>query len=1063
MQTWAKRGIQTALVTGGLLMLGTGIASADENVSPDTPAGPLDLNVTIPIDVDDNAIGLPDKQVNLPGYHGEISTKPITEPVQQAIAPVTEQLKPVTAPVAETVNKATGALNQAGQQLAESQEQSDEPSPVPFTQPERAPIDAPQDALDGNRVDVDLVAPVQIAGNALALGGDAAVETDVNQSWSHDDDVTTSGSPNGPSGNAVVLDWAAPVQVAGNAIGAFGGQAVATGSATQETEETGTITTDGTQSGLSGNVLAGQAATPVQVTGNAAAALLGTAASEFDAATDAEAGGAVLTDGADQFGSGNVGALPAALPVKLNGNAVPVLAPGASAASDSIADATAGGTATGINDVDSYVQTGGDHGTVSGNVVQPQGAGVATASGNAVAALGNALSGNGFSRAEGAGSTSSEVVAGGFTSTTGANGAASGNIVDAPVGLPAEVFAGAVGVGGAANAAMDSETSVTAGDGTFANGNDSLLSGNTASSPIAGAAEAYGNAVGALGAGQAVGTEVKDVTAGGYNGTLGNDAAGSGNLITTPVALPAELFGAAAGAVGGAADASASEIKDISAGGDGNTTDDYGKISSNLIAAPVSLPAQLFGVGAAAGGVGNGAGSTETTSTAGGNYKATGPLGAIAGNLVQAPVSLPAQLHGLAAGGLGAASGTSDNLTDSAAGGDAYTDGAEGAITGNIVQAPVGAAGSLFGLAAGAAGLAEGQGVNDVVSAAGGDSVTDGTAGSLAGNVVSAQGLAVAQAFGDAVDVAGSALGTGTNTTDVTSGGDIDTDGTAGSLAGNILDVPAAAVVQAFGDAVSVLGTGAAFGDNVTEGSVGGSTSTAGAEQSLSGFDAQLPVVVPVQVYDVPVRILGLAFTEAMNVTGIDVAGDRPSIELPANLGELPADSLPAMPSLPGGPQPVAPRADLADGPMDVQILPAGVPVDDMLETVQTGVSVENTSKALDTLIAGLPADEVLDAPFSGRLPIAERADNPLADLLDVQLPVIDKVLGGLPLEGELPTGNLPVGELPVDAPATGQLPLVPMDLTDAAAPSVEQVDTDPLAIFDRLVDELTGKKFHIQ
>ena len=47
MQTWAKRGVQTALVTGGLLMLGTGIASADDDVSPDAPASPLDLNVTV--------------------------------------------------------------------------------------------------------------------------------------------------------------------------------------------------------------------------------------------------------------------------------------------------------------------------------------------------------------------------------------------------------------------------------------------------------------------------------------------------------------------------------------------------------------------------------------------------------------------------------------------------------------------------------------------------------------------------------------------------------------------------------------------------------------------------------------------------------------------------------------------------------------------------------------------------------------------------------------------------------------------------------------------------------
>lgn len=59
MQTWAKRGLQTALVTGGLLMLGTGIASADENVNPDAPASPLDLNVTAPIQEANNAVGTP--------------------------------------------------------------------------------------------------------------------------------------------------------------------------------------------------------------------------------------------------------------------------------------------------------------------------------------------------------------------------------------------------------------------------------------------------------------------------------------------------------------------------------------------------------------------------------------------------------------------------------------------------------------------------------------------------------------------------------------------------------------------------------------------------------------------------------------------------------------------------------------------------------------------------------------------------------------------------------------------------------------------------------------------
>src|SRR5690606_40934362 len=66
MQNWAKRGLQTALVTGGLLMLGTGIASAEENVNPDKPASPLDVSLTVPVKVGNNAVGTPFGQKHLP-------------------------------------------------------------------------------------------------------------------------------------------------------------------------------------------------------------------------------------------------------------------------------------------------------------------------------------------------------------------------------------------------------------------------------------------------------------------------------------------------------------------------------------------------------------------------------------------------------------------------------------------------------------------------------------------------------------------------------------------------------------------------------------------------------------------------------------------------------------------------------------------------------------------------------------------------------------------------------------------------------------------------------------
>lgn len=56
MQTWAKRGMQTALVTGGMLMLGVGIANAAE-YCPARPTTPLGGSVTLPSHLDCKAVG----------------------------------------------------------------------------------------------------------------------------------------------------------------------------------------------------------------------------------------------------------------------------------------------------------------------------------------------------------------------------------------------------------------------------------------------------------------------------------------------------------------------------------------------------------------------------------------------------------------------------------------------------------------------------------------------------------------------------------------------------------------------------------------------------------------------------------------------------------------------------------------------------------------------------------------------------------------------------------------------------------------------------------------------
>src|SRR5207248_248096 len=134
-------GLQTALVTGGLLMLGTGIASADESVNPDTPPGPVDAGVSVPIDTSQNAIGTPLGQMDAPSVHRTVDTGDVTGavPMDQA-APVVAQANPL--------------IRQAQ------------------AQPSLQGLGG-GDLFRGNKVVANALVPVEICGNAIAVGGDA--------------------------------------------------------------------------------------------------------------------------------------------------------------------------------------------------------------------------------------------------------------------------------------------------------------------------------------------------------------------------------------------------------------------------------------------------------------------------------------------------------------------------------------------------------------------------------------------------------------------------------------------------------------------------------------------------------------------------------------------------------------------------------------------------------------------------------------------------------------------------------------------------------------------------
>ncbi|MGH3517890.1 MAG: beta strand repeat-containing protein [Haloechinothrix sp.] len=1031
MQNWAKRGFQTALVTGGLLMLGTGIASANENVDPDRPVSPIDGSITVPVDISNNAFGAPDGPHDAPEFQETISTRDVTDPIKEEF-------------------------------------EASLPEDDPF---------------QGNRINADLVVPVQITNNAGALLGDAEVEGgDSSQSYDGSNDIETDGSGEVLGGNVIDLDWALPVQIANNAGALFGNAKTTDNNAEQDTKQGGGVTTDGSDGVLSGNVLAGHGATPLQGNNNAAA-VGGTAESEDNSSSSTtETGGAIITDGTDGVLSGNAGAGPLAAAGGFNNNAASWVGKADSHGADNTVDATAGGSKTGINDIPSYVQTKGDGGVGSGNIAQPQGAGNGTAHGNAGTWIGTATTGGGVSDNDGANTHETNTKSGGFSSTSGTDSVGSGNMADAPVALPVEAFCVAGSWIGIAEANCESSTTADAGWGTFTDGSGSVVGGNSAHVPIAGTAEAFGIGGTWIGTADAAATEDKTVNAGGYNGTRGDDSTIGGNLVQAPVAAPVETFGIG-GAWGGSGSGTASETKTVSAGGDNSTIDDNGNGSSNIIATPIAAPVQAFGIGGAWIGEGHGEATADTETNAGGYSKASGPGGVLSGNIVQgaasspvqafgiggvwggtasgaaentssstagdftqtdgtdgtgsgnivaAAYSVPAQAHSLGASWIGNADGVAVNTTDSAAGGDSTTDGTGSSLGGNVVQAPIGGAATLFGSAASWVGSATGFGTNDVISQAGGDVNTAGDEGSISGNVLSAQALPIAQAFGNAGSLTAIAAANGTNTTDATSGGDITTSGEAGSLSGNIFDVPAAAVAQIFGNALTIGGIAEAVGINDTTGTVGGLAVSSGDNDSGSGYVTQIPLGSVVQIFGFEGPILGEAVAVAANVTSVTVANDLAQIDIPIDGSEMAIDGLPSFPS-----------ADSFAAPRELDMVQAPA---ERSGTQQLSPALQPKPFAAPAAPAGMPA-----MPGLGELP--QGLDSLPQGGFAMPMPA-----PAAPAAPAMPEGGL---AMPMPAPAA---PAAADNLSPQVQPGqVNAGQTGFRGMFAKFAGLLTGKPYSIQ
>lgn len=1049
MQTWAKRGIQSALVTGGLLMLGTGIASAQENVSPDAAPPLIDGAVIVPIDIEDNALGtILVGQRELPELHREISTTELTG----------------ANPLVRGVHEGTGSGTTSG-------------------------------ITRGNTVQPDIIVPIHICGNAIAALGNATVETDCVQSTQYPDPITTDGSGDALSGIVVAAVEIIPVQVTGNAIAAVG-NAEATTTAVQDTSSGGDITTSGEDGTLSGIIVASQSALPVQLTNNAVAGA-GNATTDSSADNTAEALGSLTTNGDRSAGSGNVVAAPLAPIVAVNGNSV-AGAGNADSIAENAATATAGSTTVGdLDDVPRYITTNGGEAVLAGTVAQPALAGPVSVDDNAVAGAGNG---------DASSATANDADAGGFSTTSGNDGSASGTVADAPIALPVSGGGNAVSAIGNTTAEHINDTEANAGGNTTTSGDRSVLGATTVSAAPAGAVDLCGDTV--AGGGGAVADCENNVTseAGGYNGTTGNDAIGGGNIGQAPVAVPAEVFGAAVGAAG-TPTSTVSEDKDIRAGGTPNSSDDNGTVSSNVVTAPTAVGAQVFGDAVALVGNPNTATDSDTTLTAGGPSAATGKHGAASGNIVQAPTSNPAQVFGNTVIGAGNGGSVVDSTLASTSGGDATSNGEHGAAAGNVVSADEASQIQVFGDTVSAVANAASEASNDYSSVSGGDVTTTGDNGSVSGNGVGAAAAAPVGVFGDTVAGAGHADSNTISDTAVAAGGDHTTSAEDASLSGNLVTVPANAVPGVFGEPVAAAGGIAhSNSDSVLLSESGGDTETSGNGGSLTAHDITVPAEAAAQVYDVPVEVVGeataattdattqLTGDEAEGVGTADATDAVRGIDLPVGVDSLMgATAVPNLSGLANLPSfnslnqlPVNQLGDPTQLPVNQLGNPTQLPVNQFGDPAQLPVNQfgDPTQLANPSTLAELPVQTPdtsallpTERSFGGELPLSNGSFgvNPIiSGLLPLDpsarslptLPAAPIALPALPLvvpfapiaqpRGFAPTvPSLPIpslGDLPLGADAV-KVPKVPTTERALGTPALAGLDTQ--SMFGNLQDTL--------
>ncbi|MEU0531054.1 beta strand repeat-containing protein [Amycolatopsis tolypomycina] len=715
----------------------------------------------------------------------------------------------------------------------------------------------------GTALAPEVAGPVAVNGTSGAWGGLTNTDSVNNLNANTGGGIVTDGVKSVAGGTGAEAPVALPVTVLGTA-GAWGGQAFADSENNVGSVAGGEVLTAGTEALAAGSVVHPQVAGPAEVnctTGPWGGITGTTCTNDYSA----QAGGGDVTDGTKSVASGTVADAPVALPVTGNHNSA-AWGGLADAMGASFVDSTAGGD----------VYTGGAGSLAGGTVAHPQVAEPVVASCN-TGAWGGITSTHCTHE--------NTAHAGGGQVTNGDSSLVGGTVADAPATLPAQVCGTAGDWGGISTAECYTTVDSVVGGNTYDHGDNSVGGGNIVGPSLAGDADVICNAGAWGGIPTSSCSNAENVVAGGFQGTSGNNSVAAGNLVDAPLATPVEVLNGAY-AWGGIPTSTMTEHKCLTSGGDNNTDDDGGVVSSNIVTAPEAVGAQVMNIAGAWGGNPTSHGDFITHVHTGGADSATGKGGAVAGNIVDQASSLPVQVNTIGATWGGNAEAIGTNVTEFNSGGPNYASGDNGAVAGNVVEAPIGGAGQVSSWAVSWIGGAVTDADNDVSSHAGGTTYTSGVDGAIAGDAVAAPIQPLVQATGQSISLMANTANHTENAYDLVSGGPIVTDGTGGALSGDIVSADPQAMPQVYGLGISAIGSATNDVQNDLTATDGGDETTAGSG-ALSGALLDVPVAADPAVFRWGVGALSTVNNHVDSTVDSQVSGTptaKPAVQIPVGL-----------------------------------------------------------------------------------------------------------------------------------------------------------------------------------